>query len=111
MLDDCMNNQHRKSHPRANYSRRIPLQRMPTILGGWSATRKLIPQISHRKTDIPKNDSGGVYCVRFVHSSDIFPDVDDLRRAAWLQHLHSCSEICPCHIDPRCRIGTSSSTS
>jgi hypothetical protein len=27
---------------RANYSRRSTLQRMPTILGGWSPTRKLL---------------------------------------------------------------------
>jgi hypothetical protein len=39
MLDDSMTNQHRKRRARAqNYSRRSPLQKMPTILGGWSAT-------------------------------------------------------------------------
>jgi hypothetical protein len=34
-----MTNQHRKRRAREqNYSRRSPLQKMPTILGGWSAT-------------------------------------------------------------------------
>src|ERR1700721_6066 len=32
MLDDCMTNPH--PWARANYSRRSPLQRVPTILGG-----------------------------------------------------------------------------
>jgi len=36
-----MTNQYRKGHARANYSRRSPLQRMPTILGGWSANLTL----------------------------------------------------------------------
>src|SRR5258707_109974 len=81
----------------------------PTILCGLSATWKLITDIAPEGR-YPKDNSSGFYCVRFAHSSDIFPDVGDLRETAWLRHLYSCSEICPCHIDPRCRIGTSSST-
>jgi hypothetical protein len=45
----------------------------------------------------------------FPNSSNIFPDVG-LQAGAWLPHRHSYSETWPCHIDPRCRIGTSSST-
>jgi hypothetical protein len=35
-----------------------------------------------------QDNSSGVYCVRFAHLSDIFPDVDDLRGVAWLRHLY-----------------------
>jgi hypothetical protein len=81
----------------------------PSEVRGLSATRKLITDIGPEGR-YSKDNFWGISCVRFAHSSDIFPDVDDLRGAAWLRYLYSCSEICPCHIDPRCRIGTSSST-
>src|SRR5437879_796064 len=84
-------------------------QRIRRFWTVMSATRKLITDIASKGRYSQDNSSGG-YCVRFAHSSDIFPDVDDLRGAAWLRHLYSCSEISPCHIDLRCRIGTSSST-
>jgi len=70
----------------------------------------LINHKHHNGRPIFQRQFSGACRIRFANSSDIFADVDDLRGAAQLRHLYSCSEICPCHIDPRCRIGTSSLT-
>jgi hypothetical protein len=51
-------------------------------LCGLSVTRKLITDIA-AEGRIPKTILG-VYCVRFAHSSDIFPDVEDLQGWTYL---------------------------
>jgi len=48
--------------------------------------------------------------LRIAGRWNIVPGVDDWQGRAWLRDLYPCSEICPCHIDLRCRNGTLSST-
>lgn len=48
--------------------------------------------------------------IKFRNSSNIFPDADNLSAECYPRHLNSSSEVCPCRIDPKCRIGISSST-
>ncbi len=86
-LDTSIRNRWRKGGIRVEFGTDSCFATSPTteepVLSEWSANQKLITDITPEGR-YSQGNSWGIYCVRFAHSSDIFPDVDDLRGAVSL---------------------------